>query len=394
MQMKAAAALVLDAGPEKAAVTGAEEVLESLGGAVPSLAVAFATPHYSSRAGVLLDALQRELGPVPLVGCIAEGVIGGGREVETGPGVSLWVAAGAGLAETFSMEYVRARGGGLFGGYRFQAGGGPHLLICDPFSFPVAELLEHLNEHVPGVTVIGGMASGGMADRTSQLFLDGRVLTSGAVGATLAGARLDLMVSQGCRPIGNPYTVTRAEGNVLHELGGRAPVKRLQELVTTLPERDRELLANGGLHVGRVIDEYRAEQSYGDFLVRSVVGANPEVGAIVVGDDIEVGQTVQFHVRDAESADEDLKGALELEATSLAGQEAAGALLFTCNGRGTRLFSVPDHDASLVSKLLGEIPAAGIFCAGELGPSAGRTFCTRLQLRSLSSAEVRLVGAG
>ena len=117
-----------------------------------------------------------------------------------------------------------------------------------------------------------------MADRTGQLFLDGHVLTSGAVGATLAGAGLDLIVSQGCRPIGNPYTVTRAEGNVLHELGGRAPVKRLQELVTTLPERDRGLLANGGLHVGRVIDEYRAEQSYGDFLVRSVVGADPDGG--------------------------------------------------------------------------------------------------------------------
>ncbi|HXW79653.1 MAG TPA: FIST C-terminal domain-containing protein, partial [Acidimicrobiales bacterium] len=118
----------------------------------------------------------------------------------------------------------------------------------------------------------------------------------------------------------------------------------------------------------------RAEQGYGDFLIRSVVGANAEKGAIVVGDEVEVGQTVQFHVRDSESADEDLRGALEREVTALAGQPAAGALLFTCNGRGSRLFSVPDHDASLVSKFLGEIPSAGIFCAGELGPVGGKNF--------------------
>ena len=270
--------------------------MRALGGQRPVLAVLFATPHYARRAELLVDSVQGELGQVPLIGCVAEWVIGGRREVETGPGVSLWVAAGTGPVETFSMQYVRARGGGLFGGYRFEEGSGAHLMICDPFTFPAAELLEHLNKHVPGVTVIGGMASGGVAERRSQLFLDGRVLTGGAVGATIAGAQLDLMVSQGCRPIGNPYTVTRAEGNVLHELGGRAPVQRLQELVTTLPERDRELLANGGLHVGRVIDEYRAEQGYGDFLIRSVVGADAEAGAIVVGDEIEVGQTVQFHV--------------------------------------------------------------------------------------------------
>jgi small ligand-binding sensory domain FIST len=372
--MKAAAALVLGAGPEEAAAKAAEDISGALDGQPPGLVVAFATPHYARRAGLLVDALQGELGPVPLIGCVAEWVVGGGREVETGPAVSVWVAAGTGPVETFSMQYVRARGGGLFGGYRFDPGSGPHLMICDPFSFPVGELLGHLNDHVPGVTVIGGMASGGVPDRRSQLFLDRRVLTNGAVGATMAGAHIDLMVSQGCRPIGHPYTVTRAEGNVLHELGGRSPVQRLQELVGALPERDRELLANGGLHVGRVIDEYRAEQGYGDFLIRSVVGADAEQGAIVVGDEIEVGQTVQFHVRDAESADEDLTGALEREAKALGGRPAAGALLFTCNGRGSRLFSVPDHDASLVSKFLGEIPAAGIFCAGELGPVGGKNF--------------------
>ncbi len=160
----------------------------------------------------------------------------------------------------------------------------------------------------------------------------------------------------------------------MHELGGRPPFERLKEIVATLPESDRDLLGNGGLQLGRVIDEYRAEQRHGDFLVRSVVGADPDTGAIVTGDEIEVGQTVQFHVRDAESAHEDLREALEREVTALAGREPAAALLFTCNARGSRLFSTPNHDAGLVAKLLGEIPSAGFFCAGELGPVGGKNF--------------------
>jgi small ligand-binding sensory domain FIST len=194
------------------------------------------------------------------------------------------------------------------------------------------------------------------------------------VGARFAGAQVDLLVSQGCRPIGDPFTVTSAEGNVMRELGGRPPYQRLQELVGELPERDHQLLANGGLHMGVVIDEYRSEQRHGDFLVRGVMGADPETGAIVVSGDIDVGQTVQFHVRDAESADEDLRAALEREVASLSGQSPAAALLFTCVGRGSQLFQAPDHDAGLMAKFLGEVPMAGCFCAGELGPIGGKNF--------------------
>jgi small ligand-binding sensory domain FIST len=148
---------------------------------------------------------------------------------------------------------------------------------------------------------------------------------------------------------------------------------RLQELAAALPARDRELLARG-VQVGLVIDEYRAEPRQGDFLIRGVAGADPDSGVIAVGDEVEVGQTLQFHVRDADSADEDLRRTLEREASVLGGRRAAGALLFTCNGRGSRLFSEPDHDAGLLAKTLGEIPVAGFFCAGELGPVGGRNF--------------------
>lgn len=372
--MKAGGALALGADPAEAGREAAARARALLGGPLPEFAVLFASAHFLDSADVLLAAVTAEAGPVPLIGCVAEAVTAGAREIESEPAVSLWLASGLGPVETFAMEFVRTPSGGAYGGYRFQPGGsGVSLMICDPFTFPADDLLAHLNSHVPGTVVMGGMASGGLSQQSSRLFLDDRVLTHGAVGARLPGARADLLVSQGCRPIGDPYTVTRADGNVIRELGGHSPLTRLRELAAALPAADRELLAQG-LHLGLVINEYADERGQGDFLIRGVVAADPESGAIAVGDEVEVGQTVQFHVRDADSADEDLRHALERETAALGGRQPAGALLFTCNGRGTRLFPEPGHDAGLIAKMLGDIPAAGLFCAGELGPVGGRNY--------------------
>jgi small ligand-binding sensory domain FIST len=372
--VKAGGALVLTADVREAARRAVDEARASLGGLSPALAVLFASAHFFGSAEDLAAAVTEQAGPVPLIGCVAEAVAGGPREVESEPAVSLWLAAGLGPVETYAMEFIRTSSGGTFGGYRFGAEPrGAHLMLCDPFTFPAGDLLAHLNDHVPGTVVMGGMASGGLRLNQSRLFLDGRVLAEGAVGAHLPQAEVHPLVAQGCRPVGDPYTTTRAEGNVIFELGGRPPVVRLQELAAALSSRDRELLVQG-LQVGLVIDEYRSESRPGDFLIRSVVGADPESGAIAVGEEIAVGQTVQFHVRDAESADEDLQRALAREAAVLGGRRPAGALLFTCNGRGSRLFPGPDHDAGLIAKMLGQIPVAGFFCAGELGPVGGQNF--------------------
>ena len=371
--MKAGQALVRTADPGEAASRTVSEARAQLGDVSASFAVLFASAHFLDSAQALVAAVAEQSGPLPLIGCVAEAVVGGAREVESGPAVSLWLAAGQAPAETFAMEFARTPSGGAFGGYRFEPGPGVYLLICDPFTFPAGDLLAHLNQHVPGAVVMGGMASGGLRLGRSRLFLDGRVLSGGAVGARLPGAEIHPLVTQGCRPVGDPYVATRTEGNVILELGGRPPLARLRELAAALPGRDRGLLAQGA-HVGMVIDEYRAELRQGDFLVRGLAGADLESGAIAVGDEVEVGQTVQFHVRDAGSADEDLRRALQREAAALGGHRAAGALLFTCNGRGSRLFGEPDHDAGLVAKVLGDIPVAGFFCAGELGPVGGQNF--------------------
>jgi small ligand-binding sensory domain FIST len=372
--VKAGEALVLTADPGAAARQAVAQARDALGDTSPSLAVLFASAHFLDSADALLAAIAEQAGPLPLIGCVAEAVAGGAREVESEPAISLWLGAGLGPVETFAMEFIRTPSGGAYGGYRFpRDAAGVHLMICDPFTFPADGLLTHLNEQRPGAVVMGGLASAALRSRQSQLFLDDRVLSSGAVGVHLPRAEIHPLVAQGCRPVGDAYIITGAQGNVIHELGGRPPLTRLQEMAAALPGRDQELLAQGIL-LGVVIDEYRAEPGQGDFLIRGLIGADPDSGAIAVGDQIQVGQTVQFHVRDAASADADLRRALERESAALGGRRPAGALLFTCNGRGSRMFSAPDHDARLIATMLGDIPMAGFFCAGELGPVGGQNF--------------------
>jgi len=167
-------------------------------------------------------------------------------------------------------------------------------------------------------------------------------------------------------------TITRAEANVIAELAGKPAMERLGEVIASLPDEDREL-ASAGVLIGLVIDENRPEYERGDFLVRPIIGVDRESGAIAIGEHVRVGQTVRLQVRDAASADEELRETLRAQAEALGSQGAAGALLFTCNGRGSHMFDVPDHDASALEDSLG-VPTAGFFCAGELGPVGGRNF--------------------
>jgi small ligand-binding sensory domain FIST len=360
--------------PGAAATDATGQALAGLGGEPPSLAVVFTSPHHAAGAQAVLDAIQEAANPTGLIGCVAEAVVGGSREVEREPAVSVWLGALPSGVETFHMEFVRTDSGGVFAGWQFaDVPGGAVLLVCDPFSFPADLLLQHLNETAPDLPVVGGMASGASRTGQTQLFHDRSVVTSGAVGVMIPDAvAIRTLVSQGCRPIGQSFVVTRAEENMLFELGGRPPLKRLEETVDSLSAEDRELLT-AGLHLGRVIDEYQPEYGTGDFLIRGVVGASPDNGSIAVADRLEVGQTVQFHVRDAVTADEELRTMLDRVIPGLPGRPA-GALLFTCNGRGSRMFAAPDHDAGMVSSYLSGAPLAGFFCAGELGPVGGKNF--------------------
>lgn len=360
------AGLSLRAEPREAAIEAAMAAREPADGAPPSLGVVFASPHHTEAAGALLDAVHDAAAPEALIGCVGESVIGGDREVEGEPAVAVWLAWLPGPVRPYHVRFTSA---GAFEGFPDDEAGGTHLMVADPFTFPPEPLLRGLEEGGPGTVVVGGMASGGIRPGTTRLFLDREVVHDGAIGVRLPDTvRVRTLVSQGCRPIGPAFTITKGGGNVIEELAGGTPMERIREVHAAADERTRALMARG-LQVGRVIDEHKDEFERGDFLVRGVIGADRDTGAIAVGDQVGVGETVRFHVRDAGSADEDLRDLL----ATVPGRPA-GALLFTCNGRGARLFGGSDHDAALVSARLGEPPLAGFFCAGELGPVGPRTF--------------------
>ena len=347
------------------------QVLEVLGSSddhPPDLALLFVTPPHAVALGEMARTIRATLRPGALLGCAAVSVVGGSREVEGAPAVSLW-AGHVGPVSPFHLTVAASPDGQTITGWpeAVPEDASALLLLADPFSFPADALLERLAVDQPGLPVVGGLASAASRPGGNRLVLGDEVLSEGAVAAFLGpDVTVSTVVSQGCRPVGAPFVVTKAEANVVYELAGRPALDRLQEVAGSLSEEDRRLMSEL-VQLGRVIDEAKVDYERGDFLIRTVVGADPEIGALAVGDVVDVGSTAQFQVRDARSADEDLRGLV-------GGRSADAALLFTCNGRGRRLFGTPDHDAGVVSESLSGAPLAGMFCAGEIGPVGGRNF--------------------
>jgi small ligand-binding sensory domain FIST len=347
----------------------------------PDLAVLFFSPHHRDEAESLAGLAQEQLGPRCLIGCVGESVIGNDREIERSPALSLWLARWPRSVEVvpFHLGLEETSDGYALLGWPdalqdAEPGRAAVLLLGDPFTFPVNDFLEDMNESHRGVPVIGGMASGSRGAGDCRLLLGDRIVNQGAVGVLLRGdIGLRWIVSQGCKPIGRHMVITKGHDNVIVELGGKSPLKQLQELWPTLSQDDQGLMQRGGLHVGRVINEYQGTFRRGDFLIRNVLGLDQENGALAITERVRVGQTVQFHVRDAATADEDLRALLQLDRTTQQ-KRPAGALLFSCNGRGRRLFSQPDHDAGTLRGELGPLPLAGFFAQGELGPVGGQNF--------------------
>jgi small ligand-binding sensory domain FIST len=335
------------------------------------LAVIFASMHHADLLGKASAELTAKGFGRHVIGCTGETIVGEAREVEGEPALAVWMIDAPGLEvrpvrlvdEGDRLEPIRA----------VRAGCETLLLLGDPFSFAPDPWLKAVDAELPGLKVVGGMASGSHVPRQNRLVLDGVVHEDGAVGVLLGGpVSVRMIVSQGCRPIGRPLIVTRAERNVIRDLGRRPALEVLREIFEELPPDDQERVQSG-LHIGRVINEYQETFRRGDFLVRNVMGADDD-GGIAITDVVRVGQTIQFHVRDAETADEDLRRLVETELQDRPAARAGGALLFSCNGRGTRLFDEPDHDVGVLRELLGPIPVAGFFAMGELGPVGGQNF--------------------
>lgn len=360
-----------------AASRAVAETRAALGGEI-DLVFLFFTAHHHDDADAVAERVWRELDPQAVIGCSGEGVIGGDAEIERRPGLAILAA---------SMPGVRLHSFHLRGddwhdvleddeALRERAGVGPEtratVAFGDPFTTPVNQLLTAFDRAARGVPLIGGMASAARQPGGNVLVRNDETLVDGFVGVSLSGPlEVETVVSQGCRPIGRPFVVTKAHDNVIEQLGGKPALEMLRDTVTELSETEQQKLANG-LFVGRAINEYRDQWGRGDFLVRNVMGVDQDSGSLAVTDYVRVGQTVQFHMRDAATATEDLS--LLLEGQASAAQPAAGGLLFSCNGRGTRMFDEACHDVGAARRAMPKTPVAGFFAAGELGPVGGKNF--------------------
>jgi small ligand-binding sensory domain FIST len=363
------AGLSTNADPRAAAAAAAAEAASGVDGEV-DLAFVFVSGDVVDGMADAVEEVREALLPAHLVGCAAEGVVARHREVEEGPAVAVWAAAVPGVElEPFHTVALEVDEGVVVSGFPDAPTADLVALFADPYSFPVGSFLARLNEERPGLPLVGGLATGRGDGIRRALVVDDEVYDEGAVGVAMAGAPVVAVVSQGCAPIGREAVITAAEGNVVYELAGLPAVERLRAELASLSPADRALAARGIL-AGLVIDENRADYGRGDYLMRAIIGADEDAGSLAVGEQVRVGQTLRFHVRDARSADEDLREALG----AFEGVESEGALLFTCNGRGRSMFTRPDHDAALISEALCQRPLAGFFAGGEIGPVGGRTF--------------------
>ncbi|MEC8947168.1 MAG: FIST N-terminal domain-containing protein [Actinomycetota bacterium] len=336
------------------AVAVAEVIGQSLErtGVRPGLAVVFTSGPQATHTPRIARAIQKGLSPSVLLGSSASGTLAHRQEIEEGPSIVLWTAL---------IEDVRP--------LRLESPALPDdlepgqalALMADPLTFDAATLATRV---APDLTLVGGLASTASRPGSNHLILDDQAFNNGAVAIVLpADADARAVVATGCRPIGDPMVVTDAKGPLIRSLAGRPALEQLAGILATTDETTAARIQRG-LHLGIVIDEHLEAFGAGDFLIRTIMGADHSSGALAVGDIVPIGTTVQFQVRDSEAAAADLEG-------RLTGQRASGALAFTCNGRGSHMFGRPGHDAELMVETLGTTAVAGMSCAGEIGPVGG-----------------------
>lgn len=348
-----------------------------LGDAKPDLVMLFFTSHFEDEAETIVKTLVRRYPTAVILGCTAEGVIGSASEHERIPAVSLMLAS---LPQVqlkpfyVSSEQIGQMQTAQDWATCIEVDPATHpsfIFFGDPFSVPTDGILAAFNQAYPNRPVLGGMASGCERPGQAVLIVDDQIYRDGAAGVAITGPiDVHAVVSQGCRPIGRPLVITQCDRNIIHQLGGKPALERLREVLQELSPEDSRL-ARQALFIGRVINEYKEAFTRGDFLIRNLFGIDPSSGAMAVGDEMRVGSTIQFHVRDGDCADEDLRQML----AEYAGPNApAGVLLFSCNGRGTRMWSTPNHDVDVIRETCGTVPVTGFFAAGEIGPIGGKNF--------------------
>jgi len=356
-----------------------ERLRERLTADEVSFGMVFLTPNYGKHQEEILEVIRIHCRVPILLGCTGNSLVSGPFEYEGDSGISvvLYYLPGAEL-KPFYVDPGQLDAADIEENPGFvpqmETSLNGWLVFADPFSINSEKLLDLINHQYPGTAVHGGLASGYAETLKTQIFLDGETYSSGLVGLAVGGdVTFASLVSQGCQPIGQSFTVTSANNNILDGIANRQAYEVLNEVFSGLSD-DQKMKSRGKLHVGFVIDEYKESFVRGDFLVRNLIGADPMRGALLVGALPRVGQTMQFQLRDRHAAMEDLNRMLDYLHEDINGREVYGAVLTTCTGRGEQFFKVADFDAGSIHESLGPMGMAGFFCNGEFGPVCGMNF--------------------
>ncbi len=358
-----------------------ESAIQQLGKDYADLTVVFVSPQFKEFYNKVPDLISRYFKPGLLFGCSGGGIIGNGEEVEQQAAISITCAELPGVKiqpiqfETTDLPDQDTSPSVWREWLKVNVEDDPHFVfLADPFSFRGEEFLAGVDFAYPNSKKIGGLASGTQAQGGNALYLGEKICDSGLIGIALSGdIQVDTIVAQGCRPIGEPLQITQCERNLLKELEGKPPLEVLQELQETLSDADKKLIQTS-LFLGIEMDPMKENPTQGDFLIRNLMGVDRESGAVAIGTLLRNGQLVQFHLRDRKMSAEDLDAMLTRYLNQGNAENAKGALLFSCLGRGQYLYGKTNHDTDMFRGKLGEIPLGGFFCNGEIGPVGNTTF--------------------
>ncbi len=358
----------------------AEKLRSSLAAPKVSLGLIFLAPRLFEQAPQILEIVQLHARVPLLVGCSSQALIAGSEEIEDNAGIclGLYHLPGADLrAFHFKQEHVDESTGAAYWHHETDIDSNSTngwLAFADPFNMDCDSWLRSWNEAYAPLPVLGGLASGDFSARATQLYLNREVYEEGVIVISIGGdLALESVISQGCTPIGETWTITKADQNFIYEIGNRPAYTVLAETFSHLPP-DEQKKTQGNVFIGLVVNEYLDEFKRGDFLIRNLIGADPSTGVLAVGAFPRPGQTMQFQRRDAAAANEDMMALLNRAHEQLKERTVYGGCLCSCNGRGSHLFGYPSHDAGLVQRRLGPVALTGFFCNGEIGPVGEKNF--------------------
>jgi len=356
-------------------------VTQELDGKDADLTVIFVSPHFRTQYRAIPQLLRDRMPVGMLLGCSGGGIIGGGKEIEQKPAFSLTAAHLPGVdlqtiqTDTMNLPDPDTAPSVWHKWLGVDPTTNPNFIVlADPFSFRAEEFLAGMDFAYARSAKVGGLASGAQAQGGNALYLDDKIYNGGLIGVALSGnIQLDTIVAQGCRPIGQPMSITKCDQYQLLEVDGQPPLEKLEEMVDTLSEDDRKLLRTS-LFLGIEMNPMKEDPGQGDFLIRNLMGVDQETGSLSIGAPLREGQLVQFHLRDKVMSSEDLKVMLSRYQSKDGWRDAKGALLFSCLGRGEHLYGQPNHDSDMFKTKIGNIPLGGFFCNGEIGPVGQTTF--------------------